>query len=485
MDAPDFNFGDDVNIPINTDISITYAETTQLLSGDTLSSNRAVIEQEISWLMDICDLRLAENSENTNDELPEAPTIESADGPYARFIKRHSLSSPERILLLASLLPHFAPHHLTSKFHQYRKSTSSMHPFLGGYFDPASLNFIPTFQTVIFLSVGSDALVNNSLFIELFFKGKLFHEQIIELRPIKNYDFRTATLGMVPEIAKEYEDLLLYGRPARPDFGSNFPAKWITTDLTWDQLVLNKFTKDEINDVMDWVSYGEQVIDISNGMINPSFPCLFYGPPGTGKTLTAKLIGKEYNKDVFRVDLSMVVSKYIGETEKNLARLFDRAQGKDWILFFDEADSLFGKRTGISDSKDKWANLEVSYLLQRMEEHKGLCILASNMKQNLDPALTRRFQAIIHFPFPKAEERAIIWQKTLPEAFRFPDNISFEKLARHDLSGAGIANAIKLSCVKAAKRGDNILSVYDISRFISLEFSKDNRTPVKAKRNQS
>src|SRR5574337_871503 len=116
---------------------------------------------------------------------------------------------------------------------------------------------------------------------------------------------------------------------------------------------------------MDWVSHGKDILSRSKNKINRSFPCLFYGPPGTGKSFTAKLIGKEYGKDVFRIDLSMVVSKYIGETEKNLAQLFDRAEGKDWILFFDEADSLFGKRTGISDSKDKWANLEVSYLLDR------------------------------------------------------------------------------------------------------------------------
>jgi SpoVK/Ycf46/Vps4 family AAA+-type ATPase len=240
--------------------------------------------------------------------------------------------------------------------------------------------------------------------------------------------------------------------------------------------VLNRLTREEISDVMDWVAYGREVISRSERKVNASFPCLFYGPPGTGKSFTAKLIGKQYGKDVFRIDLSMIVSKYIGETEKNLAKLFDRAEGKDWVLFFDEADSLFGKRTSISDSKDKWANLEVSYLLQRMEEYEGLCILATNLKHNLDPAMTRRFQALIYFPFPKAEERAQIWKSSLPPGFAYPPDINFEKLGHYELSGAGIANVIKACCIKAVKRNDPQFRVEDMKRFIRMEFGKDSRT---------
>ena len=131
---------------------------------------------------------------------------------------------------------------------------------------------------------------------------------------------------------------------------------------------------------------------------------LFHGPPGTGKTLTAGLLGKIAQKDVYRIDLSMVISKYIGETEKNLARLFDKAERKDWILFFDEADSLFGKRGQVKDAHDKYANQEVSYLLQRVEAYNGLVILASNFKNNIDEAFLRRFQSIIYFPLPAKEE---------------------------------------------------------------------------------
>ena len=125
---------------------------------------------------------------------------------------------------------------------------------------------------------------------------------------------------------------------------------------------------------------------------------LFIGAPGTGKKTFASLIGQQSGKEVYRVDLSIVVSKYIGETEKNLKKIFDEAENKNWILFFDEADALFGKRTNVRDAHDKYANQEVAYLLQRIENYDGLVILATNMKNNIDDAFTRRFHAIIHFP---------------------------------------------------------------------------------------
>src|SRR5690606_11585436 len=124
-------------------------------------------------------------------------------------------------------------------------------------------------------------------------------------------------------------------------------------------------------------------------LIKPGYRTLFYGPPGTGKTLTAMLLGKEFQRNVFRIDLSQVVSKYIGETEKNLEKIFQRAANKEWILFFDEADALFGKRTSVKDAHDRYANQEVSYLLQRVEDFPGLVILASNYKNNIDKAFVR------------------------------------------------------------------------------------------------
>jgi SpoVK/Ycf46/Vps4 family AAA+-type ATPase len=167
---------------------------------------------------------------------------------------------------------------------------------------------------------------------------------------------------------------------------------------------------------------------------------LFAGESGTGKTLAAEVIANELRLDLYRIDLSSVVSKYIGETEKNLRRLFDAAEDGGAILFFDEADALFGKRSEVKDAHDRYANIEINYLLQRMEQYRGLAILATNMKSSLDAAFTRRLRFIVNFPFPGVPERQQMWQKAFPAAAR-ADGLDYARLARLNLTGAGIHNA--------------------------------------------
>jgi hypothetical protein len=185
-------------------------------------------------------------------------------------------------------------------------------------------------------------------------------------------------------------------------------------------------------------------------IIKESEPSLFYGPPGTGKTLTANVLGNERGKHVYKIDLSMVVSKYIGETEKNLELLFARAEDKDWILFFDEADAIFGKRTNVRDAHDKYANQEVSYLLQRIEEFNGLVILATNMKNNIDEAFIRRFDDIVKFTFPNENERKEIWEKSFPEESDIDDIPN--KVKKYELAGGNIINVIHYAAIQAVKR---------------------------------
>ena len=178
------------------------------------------------------------------------------------------------------------------------------------------------------------------------------------------------------------------------------PAEHLKTEMEWNDLVLNDHTMQAIRKIEQWVHQHSTGMDEweMKDKRKSSYCALFYGPPGNGKTLTATLLGKYTNHDVYRIDLSKIVSKYIGETEKNLASLFERAENKNWILFFDEADALFGKRTEVRDSHDKYANQEVSYLFQRIESHSGLSILSTNLRNNIDEAFIRRFNAMIYFP---------------------------------------------------------------------------------------
>jgi SpoVK/Ycf46/Vps4 family AAA+-type ATPase len=182
---------------------------------------------------------------------------------------------------------------------------------------------------------------------------------------------------------------------------------------------------------------------------------LFAGESGTGKTMAAEVLANDLHLNLYRIDLSAVVNKYIGETEKNLRRVFDSAERGGAILFFDEADALFGKRSEVKDSHDRYANIEINYLLQRMEAFSGLAILATNMKSALDTAFMRRLRFIVNLPFPSAKERKLIWQKALPPQTPTKD-LDFDRLARLIISGGNIHSIALNAAFMAAQNGQTV-----------------------------
>ena len=248
--------------------------------------------------------------------------------------------------------------------------------------------------------------------------------------------------------------------------------------MEWTDLFLNVTTRAQIEEIHHWIIHSDTVLG-SWGMkkkIKPGYRALFYGPPGTGKTLTATLLGKHTGKDVFRVDLSRVVSKYIGETAQHLSRLFDKAEHKNWILFFDEADALYGKRTDVRDAHDKYANQEVAYLLQRIEGYNGLVILSSNQRGNIDDAFTRRLQNVVQFPMPRPEERFEIWRKTFPSQIALAEDVDWRQVAeRHELTGAGILNVTQFCAIDFLARRSERLDLRTLEAAIQREFVKDGR----------
>jgi SpoVK/Ycf46/Vps4 family AAA+-type ATPase len=179
---------------------------------------------------------------------------------------------------------------------------------------------------------------------------------------------------------------------------------------------------------------------------------LFAGPSGAGKTLAGEVLGAELELDVYRIDLSAIVSKWIGETEKNLRRVFDAAEEGCAILQFDEADALFGKRSEVKDSHDRHANIEVSYLLQRLEEYRGLSILTTNLKNNIDPAFMRRIRFIVDFGFPEASERTAIWKGIFPRETPLGE-LDYERLGQLNLAGGSIRNVAIAAAFLAAEAG--------------------------------
>jgi hypothetical protein len=197
---------------------------------------------------------------------------------------------------------------------------------------------------------------------------------------------------------------------------------------------------------------------------------LFVGASGTGKTMTAEVLANELQLDLYRIDLSQVVSKYIGETEKNLKRIFDAAESGGAILLFDEADAIFGKRSEVKDSHDRYANIEVSYLLQRMEAYRGLAILTTNMKQALDPAFLRRIRFVVQFPFPDAAQRAEIWRRMFPE--KTPtEGLDCGRLGRLNVPGGNIRNIALNAAFLAADAGEPVRMAH-ILRAARSEYAK-------------
>lgn len=453
-------------------------ERLEPLDVQQVEDNSDVIAQELNWLSQLLDARLQEingteiHARSLQFSEVELPSLEGKKSAYAELVQSLSLGRADRLLLITALAPHVRPEFFTRRLRDDKSSLKVQYPEFGGCFDSVFMHFIPSLQTAVFLLAGND-LPAQSLYQLTLLGSRLVTEQVIGLRTsFANDDGgeRTQILSLAPE----FTHYLLSSRKPRLDFGRAFPASQVSTDLGWEDLTLNEFTMDQVKEVMNWVKMSSLMN--STDKIRPGYPCLFYGPPGTGKSLTAKLIGKEYQKDVFRVDLSMIVSKYVGETEKNLAHLFDRAENHDCILFFDEADALFTRRTEVSSSNDKWANLEMSYLLQRMEEYPGLTILATNLKDNIDTAMTRRFESMIYFGRPDAEQRARLWKQLLPREFSYAKNVSLDKLSGFDLTGGNITNVIKFCCAQSLSNGGYEIGGELLLRGVKRELAKENRT---------
>jgi SpoVK/Ycf46/Vps4 family AAA+-type ATPase len=296
---------------------------------------------------------------------------------------------------------------------------------------------------------------------------------------LEKSDEKLPQLSGVLTLSELWLHYLLTGEKVRPELSPSFPASPITTPLNWSDLVLDYHVMAQVSEIRAWLMHGHTLMQGWGlaSKVKPGFRTVFFGPPGTGKTLTAALLGKATSRDVYRVDLSMIVSKYIGETEKNLGKVFDVASYKDWILFFDEADALFGKRTQAATSNDRHANQQTGYLLQRIEDFPGTVILATNLKANMDDAFTRRFQSMIHFNMPGATQRLQLWQNAFNGVCELASDIDLQKMANdYELAGGAIINVLRYCALSAINRDSRQVTREDLINGIKREFRKDNKT---------
>lgn len=390
----------------------------------------------------------------------EYASLEQISPPANRWMEQvtgmQKITFQERIVMMLALMPHVCPQILDIFFVQ-NKNFDRQYTEFGGWKGLSHGGFLPTGETAVFILAGEDTEKRKSVF-EYFQKDHWFYtKNILRLEGAgEGEPFLSGQL----RVSEEFLSRVLLDKEYKPDYNIGFPAKRITTELNWDDMVLDYQVTTELEEINTWISSG-QIIMKDWGLsriLKAGYRSLFYGPPGTGKTLAATLLGKKNNMDVYRIDLSMIVSKYIGETEKNLARVFDLAENRNWILFFDEADALFGKRTSTNTSNDRHANQEVAYLLQRIEDFPGMIILATNLRSNIDEAFSRRFQSVIYFPMPTEDLRAEIWRKMLKD---WPGGVDEELITTAvaaELSGGAITNVIRRCALSLVNQKDKSLN---------------------------
>ena len=442
--------------------------------------NEEFISRELDWLLQIivARIRLYFKQETDVSDITDIvpPDAAGADGPYGELIRSQGLGLEDRVYLALSLAPVLRPQIMDCFFIKNTNTDRRFTEF--GCLDTESGDILPTLATVTFLLAGDD-LGKKIALMHHFTRHKVFTGSLFD-RSARGGGLENPVLRPTEEFIDKY----VLSRSYRPEFSAGFPAKRITTALSWSDLVLDKDTLRQVEEIGTWLQYGERLLDEWNlrGRVKNGYRALFYGPPGTGKTLTASLLGKTVDRDVYRVDLSLVVSKYIGETEKNLAQVFDQAENKGWILFFDEADALFGKRTGIKDSHDRYANQEVAFLLQRVEDYRGLVILATNQKGNMDEAFSRRFQNVIQFPMPVPENREKLWHNTFSEKSVLAEDIDLKQISLHyELSGGAIVNVVQFCSLQSMAAGTNVITRDSLMEGIKREFWKEGRILNKGK----
>ncbi|HVD96890.1 MAG TPA: ATP-binding protein [Cytophagaceae bacterium] len=396
------------------------------------------LQLELDWFKScIKEIVQEDRSFDSLDEIT-LPDLISENSHYGKFIDDNQFSAEERFVLMLALVPHIAsgllePLHIKNNPYKLilSKKTESL---------------VPTAETALLL-LSSNDLSKKLKYLYLFETDHLFYTRSI--LSLGESEEGGSVFEKVLYLNHTYIDLFIYNKYRKPRFGSDFPAKYLSTDLSWNDLVLNtneELKLEEIKKAIKNLYLLKQDRNLGKH-VKKGYRVIFYGESGTGKTLTATLIGKEFNKDVFRVDISSVVSKYVGETSKNLEKLFNMAEDKDWILFFDEGDALFGKRTDTNQADNKsthYANQDIAYLLQRIEDYNGVVIVASNLRDNLDKAFARRFQMAIHFDYPSTENCIKLFQNNNPEICPLDPAINLDKIITENtpVSAANIINSL-------------------------------------------
>lgn len=454
----------------------------------TIRHNASDLNEELNWLAEIIDTRLrlstGQKPRYRDIDRIKPPSLRRSKSAYAGFIAGHGLGPMERFLLILAIAPHIRPDMLDSFYGRMRDEVESTRGTasrtgppegsLENDADPADApaavrhhsGFIPTGETAVFLFAGDD-LEKRFLLLKTFERSHpLTREQVLWLDDVQPGEPMLKGRLRISDAALR---LFTTGEATKSVFDPDFLMAPLSTPFGPDDLVHAGQLHQPLGQIEAYLQNRESLTNQWQGgkHHHPGLKVLFYGPAGTGKTLAAALIGKKTGVDVYRIDLSAVTSKYIGETEKNLSRILERAENRNWILFFDEADALFGKRTSVADAHDRYSNADTSpassLFLTLLENYRGLAILSLDLGDTPGKDLYRRFHLAVHFPMPGMEERLQLWKDGFGKSVRLDRHVDLKHLAAtHELSGGTIMNVIRFATLHALHRKSRKVDLIDI-----------------------
>lgn len=395
------------------------------------------------------------------------PQIPEGEGEYEKFVREKKLNHAERLLVLLALIPHID----AEVYEVLIDARNSFH-----FFEvPGQRQLLPSGRTFIKLYAGSSIILKLEAQRYLNTDHILFKQGVLQLGAVAQ--------GAVPEsgplnIGPAYKDMFLFNHQGSPRFSDEFPAQLLETTLEWNDLIVSEFVAQGLEEICNGaeLKVNPQSEPVLARHERPGYRALFHGPSGTGKTEAVALIGRRLGRKVYRVNLSSVMSKYVGQTIKNLESLFNTSEHRGWILFFDEGDALFGKRTTGEHSEESSAqhnNRDVAFLLQRIERFTGIIFVATNLSKNIDDAFSRRFEVAINFGALPAQLYEKVWLNNLPKQFTLDPNIDFKYLhSNYPFTPGSIINVIKRLWKRMSLRGETHVKQAELIVLMKDELNK-------------
>ena len=431
---------------------------------DNSPQNIQALEQLMVWVHQALENKIYHNE--AEHSMPD--WFEST---WANLVRQMNLKTEECLAIGLALIPELKPETLHILV-EAQKNTDLNSKDFGGVNGSQYAGVLPTGQTLAFLLHKNISFGSIKAHQVLHPENRLTKLGVVTLKtPEKNDPFLSGVL----QISEEYLHILTKDAPYVPKLSTSFPAELITTEMTWSDLVLPDKTLFQLEEIISWFKGKQNLLNNSEvkKLLRPGYRAIFHGPSGTGKTLSAQLLAKRMNLPLLKVHTPMLVSKWVGETEKNLNRLFDQASGRDWILLFDEGENLFGQRGGNS-TQDQHSNQQIGFLLQKIEQHDGLIIISSNRYASMDPAFRRRFESIVRFKEPTYEERLKLWQNIFGKVEIDDREVKFEELAEHypDMTGGYLINVLRSAWTWAYQSDRDWIKLVDILRGIQKETQK-------------